>query len=313
MNKEGDKMFDFNIKPFHFWCQKVLPLVYDDALSYYETLCKVVAKLNEVIEAYNNIELDLDNYIEQKINAIVDSAINELNTEIQKQITNLQTNIDNNYAYIQSQIEGLNTKADNYYNELNTKLNLNAIELHNAIEALTTEIESKIAYIIEQNGKFQHDTQSYIGARLKTFEEMIKLEYNFTLIDPTTGRQLPLQTILNNLWSHYRWRALTAWQYDSIQLTAKQYDDMLISAYDYDFFGLVILGAVMVPWRVHSGWTGNYTSIQQDLRELWQFVRSNGITAINYDNEQLTALTYDSMLLTARDYDFSGLTNTFII
>ena len=35
-----------------FWCYKVLPLVYDDSLSYYEVLCKVVQKLNEVIDQY---------------------------------------------------------------------------------------------------------------------------------------------------------------------------------------------------------------------------------------------------------------------
>ena len=30
------------LQPFRYWCQKVLPLVYDDSLSYYELLCKVV-------------------------------------------------------------------------------------------------------------------------------------------------------------------------------------------------------------------------------------------------------------------------------
>ena len=35
---------------FRFWCQKVLPLVYDDSLSYYELLCKVVEYLNETME-----------------------------------------------------------------------------------------------------------------------------------------------------------------------------------------------------------------------------------------------------------------------
>ena len=35
---------------FRFWCQKVLPLVYDDSLSYYEVLCKVVNYINELIE-----------------------------------------------------------------------------------------------------------------------------------------------------------------------------------------------------------------------------------------------------------------------
>lgn len=38
-----------NMQSFHFWCQKVLPLVYDDSLSYYEVLSKVVDYLNNII------------------------------------------------------------------------------------------------------------------------------------------------------------------------------------------------------------------------------------------------------------------------
>lgn len=38
------------MKPLKFIAHKILPLVYDESLSYYEVLCKVVAKVNEVIE-----------------------------------------------------------------------------------------------------------------------------------------------------------------------------------------------------------------------------------------------------------------------
>lgn len=38
------------LKYFKFWCYKVLPLVYDDSLSYYEVLCKVVDYINKLIE-----------------------------------------------------------------------------------------------------------------------------------------------------------------------------------------------------------------------------------------------------------------------
>lgn len=38
------------LSTFRFWCQKVLPLVYDDSLSYYEVLCKVVDYINKLIE-----------------------------------------------------------------------------------------------------------------------------------------------------------------------------------------------------------------------------------------------------------------------
>ena len=43
------------LKTFKFWCQKVLPLVYDDSLSYYELLCKVVDYLNKMINDTNGI------------------------------------------------------------------------------------------------------------------------------------------------------------------------------------------------------------------------------------------------------------------
>ena len=41
---------------FRFWCQKVLPLVYDDSLSYMELLAKVVNYLNNTISDVANAE-----------------------------------------------------------------------------------------------------------------------------------------------------------------------------------------------------------------------------------------------------------------
>ena len=52
------------IENFRFWTHKVLPLVYDDSLSYYEFLCKVVAKLNEVIDSTNTTEENMEELIE---------------------------------------------------------------------------------------------------------------------------------------------------------------------------------------------------------------------------------------------------------
>lgn len=51
------------IKPLHFWCQKVLPLVYDDSLSYYEVLCKLREKINEIIEVSNGWQDQYDELV----------------------------------------------------------------------------------------------------------------------------------------------------------------------------------------------------------------------------------------------------------
>ena len=39
-----------------FWCQKVLPAVYDQSLSYYEVLCKLAAFLNKTVDEMEKIE-----------------------------------------------------------------------------------------------------------------------------------------------------------------------------------------------------------------------------------------------------------------
>ena len=52
-------MFERNLRHFRFWCQKVLPLVYDDSLSYYEVLCKVVQYINGLIDSDKEIIEDV--------------------------------------------------------------------------------------------------------------------------------------------------------------------------------------------------------------------------------------------------------------
>lgn len=48
------------MRHFRFWCQSVLPLVYDDSLSYYEVLCKVVEYINKLIDTDREIFSDID-------------------------------------------------------------------------------------------------------------------------------------------------------------------------------------------------------------------------------------------------------------
>ena len=63
------------LKPFAFWTQHVLPLVYGDEISYMETLGKMRDILNELIKNNNN----LPDYIQQMIEAYISSgAIEEV-------------------------------------------------------------------------------------------------------------------------------------------------------------------------------------------------------------------------------------------
>lgn len=73
-----------DLKYFRFWCYKVLPLVYDDSLSYYEVLCKVVEYINNLIEQDKVIATELGN-LRDDLN-IVQEWINNFSTEYAEKI-----------------------------------------------------------------------------------------------------------------------------------------------------------------------------------------------------------------------------------
>lgn len=49
-----------DLSSFRSWCFKVLPLVYDDELSYYEVICKCVDYINNLIENNKAISNDVE-------------------------------------------------------------------------------------------------------------------------------------------------------------------------------------------------------------------------------------------------------------
>lgn len=89
-------------------------------------------------------------------------------------------------------------------------------------------------------------TQNYLiaytdsaEARLQAQIEAIQIG-DISVIDPTTGILSPIQTVINNLAGSSA-DALTATEYDALNLTATAYDNYDITAYDYDFKGKALL------------------------------------------------------------------------
>ena len=78
--------------PFKFWCQKALPLVYDDSLSYYEVLCKLTKYVNglrddvillgedvsELNNLYNELKALVEKYYEHGVQSSVDKKLDEM-------------------------------------------------------------------------------------------------------------------------------------------------------------------------------------------------------------------------------------------
>lgn len=100
---------------FRFWCQKVLPLVYDDSLSYYELLCKVVNYLNDVIKNVDGLKIDIDNLLK---------AFNELQSYVNNYFDNLDVQEEINHKLDQMVVDGTLDKIinDKIFNALNDKI-----------------------------------------------------------------------------------------------------------------------------------------------------------------------------------------------
>lgn len=65
----------YDLDTIGFWCQKVIPLVYDDSLSYYEFLCKVCNKVNEIISVQNKTNNELSN-LSANLKSIITDILN---------------------------------------------------------------------------------------------------------------------------------------------------------------------------------------------------------------------------------------------
>ena len=127
--KKTEKMGYIN-----FWCQKVIPLVFDDSLSYYEAICKFMQKLNEVISALNNNAECIDELqgkyiiLQRNFDALevkweefktyIENKFNTFKTEITTKEENFETTINNEFTSFKNYVE-------NYLNNIDVQSYVN--------------------------------------------------------------------------------------------------------------------------------------------------------------------------------------------
>lgn len=129
-----------DLKPFKFWCSKVLPSVYDDSLSYYELLTKVLRYLNDTMESVETLDGNVNNIynayllLEDYVNNYFDNAdfqqmVNDKLDEMAEDGT--LTKMIGNYVDplfdqmtedLDTAIENQNTLIDGRFNTQDTRL-----------------------------------------------------------------------------------------------------------------------------------------------------------------------------------------------
>lgn len=324
-----------SIDKLRFWCQKVLPLVYDESLSYYEVLCKVAEKLNESITQLNALSDKFDNYdtdlseLSSRITAVEDS-MDGLVAEVEQRFTTLQTSLEQEIADTDAELSRkIDTKlaevdsriviVDNKINELDAKVEREIEELQTLIESTLNEATASLTQLIEDevrelNRKLAVQTveiQNWVNIRLQEFLDEIPTFENVIVKNPTNGQLEDIQKVIDDIFNSYRWGALTAKEYDDLGLTAEQYDNCMVegiprglTAIQYDVFARRYLWVdpnvrTMHPTKGVKVLMKEVVALNTDL------IRTAGcLSASEYDSVGLSAGEYDALGLTAYQYDW---------
>lgn len=128
------------INKLKYTIQRVLPIVYDDSLSYMELLSKVVLKVNEVISVVNDIDEEVINQISVILNGwLEDGTLAEI---INEEIFN---GLNDRITEAESDIDALQTSFDTFdgqINALNRRINANEVNVLNTNSALNSLTET---------------------------------------------------------------------------------------------------------------------------------------------------------------------------
>lgn len=207
------------IKKIRTHFMAVLPLVYDDTLSYYEQLCKFADKLNEVIDNINNFH--------DEVSAEIDAKIAELKVyvdeENKKQDLAVDQKIENVYKYIQKQIELIYQYVDNGDSVIKIYVNSEIEKLKKYVDDTilgdiivydpTTGYKNKLCVVLEHI----YDTLRYYGITCYNFDG---LKIDCTIFDNKNMTAIEFDTlslcIIGNIYSHYIFNPLDG-NYDTLQ------------------------------------------------------------------------------------------------
>ena len=123
------KKYD-GIPYLRFWCQKVLPAVYDQSLSYYELLCKLAAFLNKMVDELEKMQDDIDalHKAYKDLQDWVNAEIARFEAHMEKHFDDLTQELWNRFEEYKNNTnttlqQWFNDYATNTTNNLNKKFN----------------------------------------------------------------------------------------------------------------------------------------------------------------------------------------------
>lgn len=190
---------------------------------------------------------------------------------VQEQLKPYQSQLDALQKRLNTVVGEINDNFDIFKIEINTKVNAQ----NEAIEKLRTDTNEKIdnykSEIFDRLSKTEQEIYAHVEA------ELLRLKTDITT-------QVSLQLSF-------------------LRRLIDQHDKQVLSIVDaklVEFLGKIPTGTQLVI----NPTSGTIDTLQQTLYNMYDYYRTEGLTAQEYDEQQLTAEEYDSLGLTAYEYDF---------
>lgn len=212
-------MFNF-IKTFpnNIFIPKIVPLVYDDTLSYYEFLCKVLNKMNECINSLNTLGVRVDD-LEQAV-----SQLQEIVDQFDERISKNESDISD----LQGNVADINTAIDN----INTAIG----SINDTLSTLSGDVQTNTQAITVINSaisEIRDDIEDLSG--LPT--DISEIEGDITTLD---GRVTTLESaafgdisVSPTNWNvQYDMRSLKNFNYEIVNTAATPTDDQTVTIRD---------------------------------------------------------------------------------
>lgn len=303
------------IEYLRYWCYKVLPLVYDDSLSYYEVLCKTSNKVNELIDTCQkyyedaikyadelNTETfkDVKQYIDEQLD--VEGILERVNTALDEAISKVDTNLEEfrkENKELQLYIETIEANLDEKIIEQNAKVAKTVAELTNDV---TSQLEKLRVYSDAQDAVLRN----YIDAELQKIMDALPKITSVQVIDPTTGQTGDIGDVLQNMYSALTYGAFTAAEFDKAGYTCDYLDGLKLTALEWDSRGM-ILSEPDETKTVRNPRTGEMDTVQHVLDWLASF-HMLGNTAQEFDElgDEFTCVYIDGLDYQGYYIDDSG-------
>ena len=172
-------------------------------------------------------------------------------------IINKMKELENTTAYLVEEFSKIEVLTEDYIQSMidraietnNLVIAQQLIELKNEITIeykgyVTAQLNALKVYIDNQDVHYDDLAQGYAATALsesKAYTDDAVIDYTM-MINPITGVYEDVRNVVDEIVTYFHTNdALTAGEYDALDLTAGAYDAYDISAYDYDFNGKTIL------------------------------------------------------------------------